>query len=333
MNKNMLDEKCLTQFGIELADEYPHPFSEEHDDWNESYFFDWYDENGTNAGHCRIGWHPLQERVLFWLYLYNGSEWLVIEEFRLPFSALALDHDEHAFSYQGWGLSFKYQPLSALYSGILSVEGFARVHSGERQGIILPVALKLSFTAQGPAHSRGGGSVSNHSAEGFSTNRYEQPIKAEAHVTIDKDQLTLDVRGERDHSWGPRPWEMDWQFFVVNNERFSLQATEVNIPDWPLIQMGYYQTLNEEMEHLNKTTFTLQFNRKSPLQAVSGDFSFTCDSGRQINGHIETISGTEIDITHVFALPKRTEYRRSLIRCHFDDGSSSIGWLECNRSS
>lgn len=53
----MFDEHTLSQFGIALEDEYPHPYSDDHHDWNESYFFDWYDEGGDNAGHCRIGWH------------------------------------------------------------------------------------------------------------------------------------------------------------------------------------------------------------------------------------------------------------------------------------
>ncbi|MDG2271919.1 MAG: hypothetical protein P8L39_06440, partial [Halioglobus sp.] len=130
----------VTKFGIQLEDEFHHPFSADHPDWNESYFFDWYDASGSNAGHCRVGWHPVQQRILFWLYLFNGSEWLVIEEYRLPFSALqlgAIDDAEgvkNAFSYTGWGLNFKYQPQQPLRSGRLAVSGFARVLCGERQG-------------------------------------------------------------------------------------------------------------------------------------------------------------------------------------------------------
>ncbi|NRB41217.1 MAG: hypothetical protein HRU20_22550 [Pseudomonadales bacterium] len=327
----MLAEEQLVQFGIELEDEYPHAFSEDHQDWNESYFFDWYDEQGTNAGHCRIGWHPVQKRVLFWLYLFNGSEWLVIEEFRLPFSDLQLLKDNKAFAYQGWGLEFSYDPALPLMMGMLRVKGFARVQSGKRQGMILPVQLSLNVTAQGPAHSRGGGTVENHSAEGFSTNRYEQPIRGVGQMCIDNCLTELEVRGERDHSWGPRPWDMQWQFFVVNNAQFSLQATQVNIPEWPLIKIGYFQALGESMEHLTEADFDLNYNADDPANAVSGSFTLSCDSGRVIKGRIETISGTEIDITHVYANPKRTEYRRSLIRCFFDDQNPSIGWLECNR--
>lgn len=329
----MIDEATVTQFGIKLDDELPHPFSEDHNDWNESYFFDWYDAKGENAGHCRIGWHPVQKRVLFWLYLFNGSEWLVIEEYRLPFSELKLNKDQQAFSYNGWGLEFSYTPTTPLNSGDLAVSGFARVLSGSRQGLVLPVQASLSFQTQGPAHSRGAGEVENHSAKGFSTNRYEQPITATANIIINNESRILNVRGERDHSWGPRPWDMEWQFFVLNGEQFSLQSTVVNIPEWPPIEMGYYQEKNKEMEHIEKVEFDLDFNNDDPTNAVSGSFKVICNEGRAVTGHIETISGVEIDITHTFTPPKRTEYRRSLVRCHIENEQPVIGWLECNRKT
>jgi hypothetical protein len=335
----MSREFDVTTFGMVPADEFPHPFSDDHNEWNESYFFDWYDATGTNAGHCRVGWHPVQKRVLFWLYLYNGSEWLVIEEYRLPFSALQLGSEDgsgatkNAFAYEGWGLEFKYQPEQPLRSGRLNVSGFARVLCGVRQGMIKPVELELDITAVGPPYSRGGGSVNGHSAANFSTDRYEQPTQSQGRMVIDGDTTELIVRGERDHSWGPRPWDMGWQFFVINNEHFSLLATQVEIPEWPLITMGYYHGHGEEMEPLSKTEFWLDFNSANPTQAVSGTFSLLCESGREIKGTIETISGTEIDITHTFSTPHRSEYRRSLIRCHFEDGTESIGWLECNRET
>lgn len=325
----------VSQFGINPEDEFTHAFSEDHPDWNESYFFDWYDIEGSVAGHCRIGWHPVQQRVWFWLYLFNGSEWFVIEECRLPFSDLVLGEDRQAgrpaFSYSGWGLEFSYVPHRLLLQGELQVSGFARVLSGARQGTIKPVALTLDVTAIGAAYSRGGGEVESHSATGFSTDRYEQPHRARGQMIIDDEMIPLEVRGERDHSWGPRPWDMNWQFFVINNERFSLLATQVAIPEWPLIKMGYYHAHGEQMEHLSDSEFKLSFDANNPLHAVSGDFTLTCESGRIVKGSIETISGTEIDITHCFATPHRSEYRRSLIRASFDDGSQSVGWLECNR--
>jgi hypothetical protein len=349
----MLSTEELSRFGIELKDEYAHDYSQDHSDWNESYFFDWYDAEAAYAGHCRVGWHPVQQRILFWLYLYNGHEWLMIEENRLPFSALDLS-SAAAFHYDQWGLQFSYVPEQPLQSGKLKVSGFARVISGLRLAQVLPVSLELNIKAIGPAYSRGAGTVEDHSAEGFNTNRYEQPHQSTGLMTIDNIPTELKVRGERDHSWGPRPWDMQWQFLVINNEHFSLLATIVQIPEWPLIKMGYYHAHDQEMEHLSEAEFDLNFDADNTENAVNGRFHLRCDSGRIIKGEIESITGTEIDITHVFAEPKRSEYRRSLIRCHFDNrpadaassipsesvsqdeqnvnSGTSIGWLECNRT-
>src|ERR1700730_16292055 len=68
----------LTRFGITPADEHPHPYSPDYEWWNESVFYDWYDHTGSNAGHCRIGWHPNQQRLWVWLFLYNGAEWVAV---------------------------------------------------------------------------------------------------------------------------------------------------------------------------------------------------------------------------------------------------------------
>ena len=325
----------VSQFGIVAQDEYTHPFSPDHPDWNESYFFDWYNDDATFAGHCRIGWHPGQDRVLFWLFLYHNQEWLMIEEYRLPLPALDLAGQDQAFSYQGWGLEFSYAPQAPLLSGNLKVSGFARVISGKRLGMVLPVALDLILEAVAPPHSRGAGEVESHSAEGYSTNRYEQPIHAQCEFAIDGLKQSVGVRGERDHSWGPRPWDMEWSFLVINNRDFSLQATVVKIPDWPEIKMGYFKGADGAMLNLTDVDFQLEYNAGTPEQAVQGEISLTCENEAVISADLSPVTGTEIDITHTFATPRRTEYRRSLVSCVFHgayEGVVSPGWFECNRN-
>tara|TARA_B110000503_G_scaffold42367_1_gene69408 strand:+ start:6704 stop:7726 length:1023 start_codon:yes stop_codon:yes gene_type:complete len=324
-----------SQFGIVAADEHTHPFSPDHADWNESYFFDWYNADASFAGHCRIGWHPVQERILFWFFLYQNEEWLLVEENRIPFSALQLDGTDTPFRYQGWGLEFNYTPQKALLSGTLNVSGFARVISGKRLGMVLPVAVNLQLEALAPPHSSGPGEVESHTAQGYATNRYEQPIKAHCEATVDGLAQSFQVRGERDHSWGPRPWDMEWAFLVINNEDFCLQATVVQIPGWPAIKMGYFKGADGDMINLTDVDFQVEYRADAPEQAVQGDITLTCENGAKISATMTTVTGTEIDITHTFALPKRTEYRRSLVRCEFDGeqkGIVSTGWFECNRS-
>ena len=316
----------LTRFGITPEDEHPHPFSSDYEWWNESVFYDWYDRSGTNAGHCRIGWHPNQHRLWMWLFLYNGSEWVAIEQPRLPLTSLQLPRIAYD---DGWGLRFSYDVHAPLRSGRFAAAGFGRVLSGPRVGMILPVAVELDVEAVGAAHSLGQHALAGHSDESYSTSRFEQPIRAHGRYTIGGDTRALDVRGERDHSWGPRWWNMEWTFMAVNGDDYRLQCATVTVPGASQISTGYLHrgaTVN-----VTDVRFELGFHDDTPTRPVSGRFAVGAPDGDQLAGRIESISGAEIDITHTFVPPRRPIYRRALIRVTPDGGSPAIGWLESNR--
>src|SRR5262252_1322948 len=179
----------LTRFGIRPEDEFPHPFPATPDQewWNESVFFDWYDATGANAGHCRIGWHPNQQRLWLWLYLWNGTEWIVIEETRLPLADMALPR----IAYDRYGLAFSWTPTEPLRVGRLRVTGFGRVLSGARSGMILPVACDLAVETVGAAHSVGGSTVVGPDGARYATDRFEQPIRVSGNVRIAGDERTV----------------------------------------------------------------------------------------------------------------------------------------------
>jgi hypothetical protein len=316
----------LTRFGITPDDEHPHPFSPDYEWWNESVFYDWYDRDGANAGHCRIGWHPNQKRLWVWLFLYNGAEWVAIEEPRLPLASLALPRIAYD---DGWGLRFSYTVREPLRSGRFEAAGFGRVLSGPRAGMILPVAVALDVETVGPAHSLGQHDVAGHSAENYSSSRFEQPIRARGQYTIGSETRPLDARGERDHSWGPRWWNIEWNFMAVNGDDYRLQCAAVRIPGASEIKTGYLDRV--AMQSVTDVVFDLRFHDDTVTRPVSGRFTVTAEDGGRFAGAIESISGAEIDITHTFVPPRRPVYRRALIRVTPDGGSPAIGWLESNR--
>ncbi len=320
-----LDE--LTRFGIQPADEFPHPYSPDFEWWNESVFYDWYDATGGNAGHCRIGWHPNQQRLWVWLFLWNGAEWVALEQTRLPFAKLALP----AIAYDdGWGLAFSYTPQEPLRSGRLSVRGFGRVLGGARVGMILPLAVELDVETVGAAHSLGQQSIPGHSAEGYSVSRFEQPIRARGSYSIGAETRALDVRGERDHSWGPRWWNMEWNFLVAQGEGYRLQAAHVRIPEASEISTGYLHR-GAQTGNLTALQFDLAFDDATLRAPVSGRFSVQAEGGAVLAGRIEPLTAAEIDITHCFVPPRRSVYRRTLVRVTPDDAPAAVGWLESNR--
>ncbi len=63
----------LTKFGIRPEGEVLHPFDSRVEWWNESWFWDWFDDAGAVAGHCRIGLFPAQKRGWVWLFLQGRA--------------------------------------------------------------------------------------------------------------------------------------------------------------------------------------------------------------------------------------------------------------------
>lgn len=317
----------LTRFGIKPADEYPHPFpaTPDHEWWNESVFFDWYEPSGANAGHCRIGWHPNQQRCWLWLYLWNGSEWAVIEETRMPLADLALPQ----ITYDRFGLAFAWMPGEPLRGGHLRVTGFGRVLSGPRTGMILPVGVDLQIETVGAAHSVGGGVVAGPDGVQYGTDRFEQPIRVAGSQRIGEETRTIAGRGERDHSWGPRWWNMEWTVLVVHDETLRLMSARVRIPDVTEISAGYVH--RGETRSLTEVRLDFAFDDANVLRPVAGRATLTADDGSILTGTVESIAGAEIDLSHTFVPPRRSIYRRALIRFTPDGGTPLLGWVESNR--
>ena len=62
--------------------------------------------------------------------------------------------------------------------------------------------------------------------------------------------------------------------------------------------------------------------------ALHGELSI---GGEQLGFRLEAISGVEIDLSHTPVPPRRTIYRRALIRLHPEGGGASVlGWCEFN---
>ena len=310
--------------GIRPEDDRHHPFDPSVEWWNESWFWDWFDEAGRVAGHCRIGLHPVQKRAWVWLFLYRDGEWIALEEPRLPLSRVDLE----PLSYDGWGLRFRWDTLEPLRRGRLEIEGFGRVVSGPRTGLVLPVGAALEIRATGPVHSLGRANVPGHSSETYDASRFEQPISAYGTLRFGDETLPFVGRGERDHSWGPRLWNLEWTFMAASAADVRMQCAEVRVAGGR-IGVGYLH--GEAMSSLSDVTFDLRFHDDRPLAPLEGGFAVTAEDGGRLSGTIEPISAAEIDITHTFVPPERSIYRRALIRASRDGGGAPLlGWIEFN---
>ncbi len=323
--KTALALEVLTKFGIQPADEGAHPWSPDHLWWNESWFLDWFDDAGERAGHVRIGLHPNQDRAWLWFVAYERDEWVVLEETRLPLA----DIDVEGLAYDRWGLAFSWERSDPLRHGRLRVRGFGRVVTGPRAGLVLPASVDVEYDAAGAAHSTGPSDVPGHSAAGYSACRFEQAV--EVHGEFGIGEATRFVgRGERDHSWGPRDWNMEWAFCAIGGPDFRMQWAVVEVPGLGRFATGYLHT--DTTRTIVDVEHELEFDDRDLAHAVAGPFTVTADDGTVVRGRIDPVTSIEIDLAHVFDPPRPTVYRRTLVRfTSAGGGPPGSGWLESNR--
>jgi len=320
-----LSLEALGAFGIRPADEGLHPVDPDIATWNESIFYDWFDAEGCVAGHVRVGRLPNQDRCWFWLFLYQDGEWLAVEEPRLPLAAMSGD----GFAYDGFGLRFVREVIDPLRTSRFRASGFGRIVQGSRAGTIVPFSFELEARSIGPAHSVGDRDIDGHTSAEFESTRFEQPIRAICTQRIGDVERSIDGRGERDHSWGPRYWNMEWFFLVVSGEVRRFQGVHVRFDEDSSLSVGY---LSESTTcHLEDVRFDLRYD-DSLANPWSGRVTVRAEDGREISGRLEAVATAEIDASHVFLPPQPSVYRRGLIRFHPDDGGApALGWLEINR--
>ncbi|RIL03941.1 MAG: hypothetical protein DCC71_14585 [Proteobacteria bacterium] len=328
----------LTKFGVGFADEWPHAFDPAVEWWNESWFWDWFDADGRVAGHCRFGLHPNQQRAWIWYFHWDAArgEWIAVEEPRLPIGDVCRaasggpsGANGACFAYDRFGLSFAWEPASPLRAGRFRFAGFGRVVTGPRAGMVLPVAADLRVDALGAAHSTGRSNAPGHASQQYPASRFEQPIAVAGRLCAGDAELDFRGRGERDHSWGPRHWNLEWTFTVLNGDDLRLQCAEARIPNVPPIHGGY--VARAESQSITAARFDYRYADDDLARAVEGRLEVTTEDGARLAFDVEPISAVEIDITHTFVPPQRSVYRRALVRAARANGPPLLGWTEFNR--
>lgn len=330
-----LSDAELTKFGVSFADEGPHAFDPAVEWWNESWFWDWFDAEGRTAGHCRIGLHPNQQRAWLWYYHYEAGEWIAVEEPRLPITDVCRAEPgvppagRAALAYERFGLAVSWEPEAPLRAGRFRFSGFGRVLSGPRAGLVLPVGADLRVEALGAAHSTGRANAPGHESQCYPASRFEQPIALEGVLRAGGAERRFRGRGERDHSWGPRHWNLEWTFLVLNGDDLRLQCAEARIPKLPPIHGGYLA--RAQTVSIARARFDFEFRDEDLVRPVAGRFEATAADGTQLAFDIEPLAAAEIDITHTFVPPQRSVYRRALVRARRAGGAPLLGWVESNR--
>ena len=291
------------------------------------------------AGHCRVGLHPNQQRAWVWYYHYDaaaGGEWIAVEEPRLPITDVCRSEPgsvvpgRAVVAYERFGLAFSWEPEAPLRAGRARFAGFGRVLSGPRAGWIVPVGADLRVEALGAARAPGRARAPGHESERFPASRFEQPIAVAGTLRVGDVERAFRGRGERDHSWGPRHWNLEWTFLVLNGPALRLQCAEARIPNVPPIRGGYLS--RADTIGIADARFDFTWRDEDLARPVAGRFTATAQDGAPLDFAIEPLAAAEIDITHTFVPPQRSVYRRALVRATpAAGGEPLLGWVESNR--
>jgi hypothetical protein len=319
------------------GDEARHTPDDE-DLWNESYYCDFVDADGSVGGWLRLGLYPNRE-VAWW------TTWIV----RPGYSGVC-SVDYRAPVPPGDGLvSESPGPAAPPASAASSATGPSRIEIdlrrpleefrlaastpahiidppedvyalGEQSGTPARLDLDLTWTTDGvPYHYD-------------LTTRYEIPCLVAGSVTIDGETFRVDGQGQRDHSWGVRDW---WAFGWCWCSMRLDDGTRIHLADIRMglgipVFFGYVQTPGEVHPAtalaVSEDVGTHGFPSKARIEiaAAPGD------------GDGATLG---LDVTPIAFGPvllrnddgRTSRFPRAMVRCRADDGREGMGWIEWNQ--
>lgn len=197
--------KRLTVGNLHPEDDYMHAVSE-HPSHNESMFFNFFDDALGLGGFVRIGNRPNEghAEMTFCVFLPGGELLMQWAKPALPsndvFSAAGLKFQvlelarRLSVSYVGETVRIK-DPLEMRQPG-----------KAMRGNPSVPTRLKLDIAGVGPMIGDRDGTSPDAVIFLDGVGHYQQAIAATGELSVGEETWTLNARGVRDHSWGPRLW-------------------------------------------------------------------------------------------------------------------------------
>lgn len=279
--------------------------------WGESWYFDFFDEEGSVGGWVRIGLYPNLGVAWYHAFVVGpGRPIVAVSDLEAPLpSAAGLELRTHGL----WADHVCETPLDHWTVGNeafgLGVDDPNALYAPVPVGDRVPVGLDLEWETAGIPYHYG------------ATTRYEIPCTVHGEVLVGDERLAIDGHGQRDHSWGVRDW---WQFGwcwtsgrLDDGTRFH--GSDIRIPGVD-IGFGYVQDADGMA-----TTNSVQ--AEEDLDA----------NGFPQNGRVE-IGDLSLAIEPIAFGPalltwedKISRFPRALCRFTADDGRTGLGWTEWNQ--
>ena len=306
------------------SDEQVHPVDPDDWTWNESWFLSWIDLGGGLAGFFRLGLLPNQRRAMLWSFVHVGGRWLGIEESRLSYDDIDLSE---GVAYDRWGLRFAWRPDPPLEGARFTFDGSFLERSGTDSGAYVPVSVDVGCRATSGVVGTGTGDDGRQSP--YEASRFEQTADVEGTVTVDGTEHGVRAGGQRDRSWGPREWRLqftlgdvqggDRQLYFVGRSFPGTGGGFVRVGDGPVEHLVALEDSLLEHDDAGHTFTTARLH----LKGDTSDLEVTLTP---------IAPAVTFDMAHTCQVPERWLYYRTLVEAQVSGWNGPRrGWFETSR--
>jgi hypothetical protein len=201
------------------------------EDWNESFYFNFYDRGQDICGFMRIGLKPNKKEKDVFCYLMMPSGHIYGLMGNAPMENNDLDV-----------LGLKFTMVENEKAWKLSFDG--ELLDFHKEGEKEKVHFELDWITLNPVfdYHESVGSEKEKAAQAVASEHLEQYGKASGRITLGNRVYDLTAMGERDHSWGVREWgaALKWLWMTAQfDEDLALNITKVWIDERTVIDAGF----------------------------------------------------------------------------------------------
>jgi hypothetical protein len=280
--------------------------------WNESWYFDWSQPDGSLGGYVRLGLYPNLGVAWYWACLVGeGRPLVTVIDHEVPIPTRGLEVRTEGL----WAAHNIETPLDHWSLGCeafaVGVDDAAETY-GDLRGDRVPFGIDLEWETQGGVYPYPG------------VDRYEVPCRVHGEVLVGQERIEVDGVGQRDHSWGVRDWwsyGWSWTSSALDDGTYT-HATHVTLDDAVLYSTGYVQPPG---------------GTPQPASAV--------DRGQELGRegfpdrgwvHLDDLA-LEIEPLHFSPVlltgpdGRTSRFPRALCRYRAADGRTGVGWTEWNQ--
>lgn len=284
--------------------------------WNESYYFDWFSDDGSLGGYVRLGFYPNLGSVWYWACLVGPDRPLVTvvsHDVPLPASPQSLEVRADGL----WADQVVEAPLSHVTVNLeafgLEVDDPADMYHDPR-GTRVPFGFELDWETDRAAY-----------LWPPVTPRYEIPCRVHGRVLIGTDEIEVDGWGQRDHSWGAARdwWANTWCWSAGRLEdgtRWHSAGAFFADNDWG-VAYRLEPGSTDFAEHF-EIVVTTDLGREGLVDRASltiGDLHLS----------VEPIAWSPVLLVHPDG--REARFPRALARFVAADGRRGLGWIEFNQ--